>query len=66
MGATLQHVWGECAMKEYDEDATPPGKWPELEPYEENGIIVRVFKAAWAEGIKVDHIVKSRRKGKRP
>lgn len=52
----------ERARCAFEGEELPP--WPQINKYKEKGVVVRVFKAAWAEGSEVDHIVKPPRKGK--
>lgn len=40
-------------------DERPQQGWPQISSYMENGILVRVFKAAWCLGAKQDFIIKS-------
>lgn len=48
-----------------DQDSELEECWPQIGSYMENGILVRVFRPGWAEGVAVDHVVKTPKKGRK-
>ena len=63
MGRDNENVWNPLDRK-ITEEANDRPPWPQIGEYLENGILIRVFKAAWLEGVVTDHRVKPRKKKK--